>query len=118
MVQRRHAEPREFVDALEGLDFPASQAAIQNKAQDKGGIDAEVTYVLRHLPDRTYDSIDDLNAEIAQIYASGIALPDAAPAAPTAASKRDKQDIETQADTREGEPPGESRTGQPTDFLA
>jgi hypothetical protein len=118
MTQRRHAEPREFIDALEGLDWPASKAAIQRKAADKGGIDAEVNYVLAHITDRAYESFDDLQAEIEAVYASGIALPDAGPAAPSRIGKRGKDAVESNADTREGEPPGQSRTGQPTDYRA
>jgi hypothetical protein len=40
------------------------------------------------------------------------------PAAPSAASARDKTIIESRADTRSGEPPGESKTGPQPDLRA
>jgi len=117
MTQRRHADPREFIDALEGLDWPASKAAIRNKAHDKGGIDTEVLWVLDRIGDRPYDTFEDLRREIDLVYeAEGGGLPDVAPAATSRIGSRGKDAIEANADTREGEPPGESRTGLPTDY--
>jgi hypothetical protein len=104
MTERRHAQPREFVDALEGLDFPASKAAIQNKAHDKGGIDSEVNYILGMISDRTYDSMQDLQTEIEWVYENAGGLPDAAPAAASRMGQRGKDAVEANADTREGEP--------------
>ncbi|HET6614928.1 MAG TPA: DUF2795 domain-containing protein [Dehalococcoidia bacterium] len=108
----------ERVDALEGPDFPASSAAIQQKAKDKGGIDAEVNYVLAHLPDRTYDSMEDLAHEVDLVYATVGPLEGDGPAAPSEASARDKTIIESRADTRAGEPPGQSKTGPQPDLRA
>jgi hypothetical protein len=105
----RMAEPREYVDALEGLDFPASSAAIQQKAKDKGGIDTEVNYILAHLPDRTYDSMEDLAHEVDLVYATVGPLEGDGPAAPSETSARDKTIIESRADTRAGEPPASRR---------
>ena len=117
MTAGRHAEPREFVDALEGLDWPASKAGIRNKAHDTGGIDTEVLWVLDRIGDRPYDTLDALQAEIERVYeAEGGGLPDVAPAAPSRVGPRGKGAIEANADTREGEPPGQSRTGLPTDY--
>lgn len=110
-MESRHARPRDFIDAMEGLDFPTSQAAIQRKAHDKGGLDTEVIFILGHLPDRTYESMDDLGGEIERVYETQGGLVGNGPAAPTEASERDKTVIQSRADTRAGEPPGESRTG-------
>ena len=108
----------ERVDAFEGPDVPASSAAIQKKAKDKGGIDTEVNYILAHLPDRTYDSMEDLAHEVDLVYATVGPLEGNGPAAPSAASARDKTIIESRADTRSGEPPGQSKTGPQPDLRA
>lgn len=100
-MAHRHAEPREFGEALEGLDFPASQAAIIRKAQDKGGLDAEVLYILGQLPDRTYESMSDVESAIEAIYAEAPPLAGGGPAAPSRESTREKENIEARADTRQ-----------------
>ena len=112
----RNAQPREFIDAMEGLDFPASQPAVQRKAHDKGGLDTEVIYVLSHLPDRTYDSMEDLAQEIERVYATVGGLEGAGPAAPSGTDARDKDAIESRSDTRAGELPGHSQTGPEPDL--
>jgi len=117
MIERRHAEQREFIDALEGLDWPASKAAIRNKAHDKGGIDTEVLWVLDRIADRPYDTFHDLRTEIDLVYrVEGGGLPDVAPAAPSRIGPRGKDAVESNADPREGDPPGQSPTGLPTDY--
>lgn len=103
-LPERHAEPEEFRKALYGLDFPASRAAIHRKAQDKGGLDTEVLFILERLPDREYESLDDVLTELPDVYAAEGGLAGAGPAAPTAASREDKRVIEKMADPRAGEP--------------
>lgn len=78
----RNASPEEFFEALEGVDFPASKAAIVRKAMDKGGIDSEVPHVLRQIEDRAYGSMSELQQDIERIYAMGGGLPIGKPAAP------------------------------------
>jgi hypothetical protein len=46
---------KDFEEALKGLDFPASRAAIINKVKDRGGIDGHVAEIAEELPGRTYD---------------------------------------------------------------
>ena len=46
---------KDFEDALKGLDFPASRAAIVNKVKDRGGIEGHVIEIAEELPGRTYD---------------------------------------------------------------
>jgi len=104
MIERRHAQPRDFADALEGLDFPASQAAIINKAKDRGGMDAEVSVILEHLTDRTYDSMDDVAAEVEWVYAA-MGLPSGdTPAAPDRRTARGREERAGRATLPEGAP--------------
>lgn len=103
-MAERHAEADEFQKALAGLDYPASQDAILQKARDKGGLDTEVIYVFEHLPVRTYESFDDIAAEIPGVYAAQGGLAGAGPAAPSVADNEDKRLIEKMADPRAGEP--------------
>ncbi|HEY7268845.1 MAG TPA: DUF2795 domain-containing protein [Dehalococcoidia bacterium] len=78
----RNAEPQEFTEALQGVDFPASKPVIVRTAMDKGGIDREVPHVLQQIEERTYDSLADLQAEIERVYSFGGGLPLGKPAAP------------------------------------
>ena len=66
-----NAEPEEFIHALEGVGFPAPKDEIVRKSRDKGGIDWEVPAALEQIADRTYESEDDLFAELRGIYESG-----------------------------------------------
>lgn len=99
----RNAEPAEFIKAFVGLDFPTSKAAVMRKAHDKGGLDTEVIHVLQLIPDRTYDTPEDLNDAVMLVYDRGGALGDAGPAAPGPESDADKGLIQTAADPRAGE---------------
>jgi hypothetical protein len=49
---------------------------------DKGGIDREVPHVLDQLPDRPYESLEDVAEEVERVYARGGGLPIPPPAAP------------------------------------
>ena len=100
-MERRHAQPREYRDALEGLDFPTSSSAIKRKAHDKGGLDTEVLFILDQLPDETYDSMDEIETAIEAVYAEAGGLVGGGPAAVSKANERDKEVIESRADTRE-----------------
>jgi hypothetical protein len=95
-----HAALDEFKKALSGLDYPASKAAIINKARDKGGLDAEVSFVLEHIHDHAYGSFDEIAAEIRQAYERAGGLADAGPAARPAASRDDRRTIEKKAGPR------------------
>jgi hypothetical protein len=76
-----HAERGEFLQALKGLDFPASKSGALRRAQDNGGLDREVPHVLSQIQDRTYESLDDLMEEVERIYAAGGNIPLGGPAA-------------------------------------
>ena len=64
------AEPADYERALEGVDFPAAKDAILRHAQDRGGIDAEVTHMLERLPRDEYETLDDVRADVRALYAA------------------------------------------------
>ena len=69
-----NASKRDYEVAFGGLDFPASKAAVINRARDNGGIDREVYATLSQLPDRSLESMKDLQQAVRAIYiASGAA---------------------------------------------
>ncbi|HEY7801763.1 MAG TPA: DUF2795 domain-containing protein [Dehalococcoidia bacterium] len=99
-----NADADEFLRALHGLEFPASRAQILNAAKDKGGLDTEVLYIFGQLPDRTYETAEELRAAVAHAYETHHGgLAGAGPAAPSSLSNADKDLIRTTADPRRGE---------------
>lgn len=96
----KNADPQEYLRALEGLEFPASQPAIVRRARDTGGLDTEVMYVLERMPERTYASLEDIGEEIERVYDDVGGLPDGGPAAPSELSDGDKGLVQHVADPR------------------
>jgi hypothetical protein len=94
----------EYLRGLEGLDYPTSRRAVINRASDTGGLDNEVLHVLEQLPDRTYDSREDVMAAVREVYRSGSTLAGAGPAAPSGLDSRDKNLVKDMADAHRGEP--------------
>ena len=78
-MQQPHASKRDFERAFEGVEFPASYSEITKRARDTGGIDREVHEIIGLLPDRQYDSLEGLYAELRRAYASTNAPPEAIP---------------------------------------
>ena len=74
-----HATKRDYEIAFAGLDFPTSRAAIINRARDNGGADREVYAILSQLPNRSVESMDDLQQAVRTIYIAGGAAPDSLP---------------------------------------
>jgi hypothetical protein len=73
------AEPKDWEEILELLEFPASLSEIKKRARDIGGIDHEVHEIIGRLPRDRYDSLQDFLKDIRDIYlADGIA-PDKLP---------------------------------------
>jgi hypothetical protein len=99
--QTPNADLREYEQALEGIDFPASRIAIHRKAADTGGLDTEVLLMLDRIPDRTYTSVDDVLREVQRAFAEQGGMSDGGPAAP--ATTDVKKGIDASADTRQGE---------------
>ena len=83
MPTEHHASQKDYDRALEGVDFPVSRDGILNAAKDKGGLDAEVPFILGQLPaEASFESRAELDAAIASVYAREGGLTDAGPAAP------------------------------------
>ncbi len=74
-----HATKQDYEIAFAGLDFPTSRSAIINRARDNGGIDSEVYAILYQLPDRSFNSIEELQREVAAIYVAEGSPPDSLP---------------------------------------
>lgn len=62
------ATREDYERALAGLPYPVSKAAVVRKAEDHGGIDAEVDAMLMQLPDRSFASFEDLIEAIRATY--------------------------------------------------
>ena len=103
-MQHRNADPKDYIKAFDGIDFPASRAGIIRAAQDKGGLNGGVDYVLQQIEDRTYESVDDVAAEVNRILAAGGGLDGGTPAAASEITTPEKDLIQTMADPRRGEP--------------
>ena len=68
------AEPKDWEEVLELLEFPASLSEIMKRARDIGGIDREVHEIIGRLPRDRYDSLEEFLQDIREIYlADGIA---------------------------------------------
>jgi hypothetical protein len=99
-----NADPEEYIQALHGLEFPASRSQIVNKARDKGGLDTEVIAMFERLPDRTYENAQDLRGELVRAYRAGVPpAGEPEPAAPSPFSDDEKDLIRTMADPRRGD---------------
>jgi len=73
------AEPKDWEEVLELLEFPASLSEINNRARDIGGIDHEVHEIIGRLPRDRYDSREDFLKDIREIYLSDGIAPDKLP---------------------------------------
>ena len=106
-------DPKDFLLALHGVDFPASRSQIVNAAKDTGGLNGDVLLVLEQIPERTYASPQDLTDEVQRTYGATNSNGDIQSAAASAISDANKELISTMADPRRGDiGPGES-SGQP-----
>ncbi len=65
-----HATKQDYDLAFKGFHYPISKAAILNMGRDKGGIDREVARVLQDLPDRRYQTVDDVKEAVRAVYRS------------------------------------------------
>jgi hypothetical protein len=69
-----HAGKPDYELAFKGFHYPISKSAILNMGRDKGGVDREVAVILGRLPDRRYNSVDEVKEAVRAIYrASGVA---------------------------------------------
>lgn len=76
-----NADRAEYIQALYGVEFPASRDRIVQAARDKGGLDTEVMYILEHLPRDSYDSMPQLEGDILRAYQATGGMGDAGVAA-------------------------------------
>jgi len=118
MLEHQNAGLNEYLRAMEGLDYPTSRSAIVRRAADTGGLDNEVLHVLEQLPDRSYESHEDILAEVREIYRNGSTLEGAGPAAPSTLGPRDKNLVQEMADPRRDQPYTESGDEGDTDRRA
>lgn len=106
------ADPKDFLHAFHGLDFPASRSQIVNAAKDTGGLNGDVLLILEQLPERMYASAEDLTQEVQCVHVTTSSNGDIQSAAATAISDANKELISTMADPRAGDiEPRESSGG-------
>ena len=74
-----NATKRDYEVAFAGLEFPASKAAVINRARDNGGIDREVYATLSQLPNQSLESMEDLQQAVRAIYIARGAASDSLP---------------------------------------
>ena len=63
-----HAAKGDYEASFKGFHYPISTAAVQTSGRDKGGIDREVGYILRMLPQRRFENEEELNAAVREDY--------------------------------------------------
>jgi hypothetical protein len=69
----------DYKQALDGLVYPVSTDNVLRTARDHGGIDAEVASILEQLPERSFDSSEELNDAIRAAYAAAGVFGDSVP---------------------------------------
>ena len=63
-----YVDPKDFLHAFHGLDFPASRSQLVGAAKDTGGLNGNVMLILEQLPERMYATTKDLIDEIQRMY--------------------------------------------------
>ena len=76
---RPHASKADYRDAFAGLVFPTSKSAIVTRARDNGGLDHEVKVIVEQLPQRRYNSLEELEAAVRWVYLARGVQPEALP---------------------------------------
>lgn len=95
-------DPRDFLHAFHGLDFPASRSQIVGAAKDTGGLNGDVIVILEQLPERMYATAEDLTEEIQRSRLKINSGGDIQPAAASPISDESKGLISDMADPRGG----------------
>ncbi|MEX2374636.1 MAG: DUF2795 domain-containing protein [Dehalococcoidia bacterium] len=65
-----HAGKADYELAFKGFHYPISRAAILTMGRDKGGVDREVAIILSQLPDRRYNTEDEIREAVRNVYRS------------------------------------------------
>ncbi|MCA9848574.1 MAG: DUF2795 domain-containing protein [Dehalococcoidia bacterium] len=69
-----HATKADYELSFKGFHYPISRAAILTMGRDKGGVDREVAIILRQIPDRKYQTVDEIKDAVRAVYrARGVA---------------------------------------------
>ncbi len=63
-----HAGEADYELAFKGFHYPISRAGILNMGRDKGGVDREVAIILREIPDKRYNSEDEVREAVRNVY--------------------------------------------------
>jgi hypothetical protein len=69
----------DYRQALDGLVYPVSTDNVLRTARDHGGIDSEVASILEQIPERSFDSSDELKDAIRAAYAAAGAFGESVP---------------------------------------
>ncbi len=76
-MQKPHAAKADYELAFKGFHYPISRAAILNMGRDKGGVDREVAVILKRIPDRRYEDVEQVKEAVRGVYRSyGVAEED------------------------------------------
>lgn len=67
-MRKPHAGKVDYETAFKGFHYPISRAAILTMGRDKGGVDREVAVILKQLPDRRYENVDQIKEAVRAIY--------------------------------------------------
>ena len=63
-----HATKGDYELAFKGFHYPISRAGILNMGRDKGGVDREVAVILKQIPDRKYQDVDEIKEAVRNVY--------------------------------------------------
>ena len=73
------AQPDDWERALRGVGFPSAKVAIIRDVHENGGIDREVLNLLDRLPKDSYDTLDEMLADVRALYVEDGFAPNALP---------------------------------------
>lgn len=63
-----HATKADYETAFKGFHYPISKPAILNMGRDKGGVDREVAVILSQIPEKRYNSVDEVKEAVRNVY--------------------------------------------------
>jgi hypothetical protein len=109
-----NVDPKDFLHALHGLEFPASRSQIVGAAKDTGDLNGDVMLILEQLPERMYATAKDLTEEIQRTRLATNSDGDIQSAATSGISNANKGLISTMADPRRGDIEPAKRSPSPT----
>jgi len=63
-----HAAKQDYQRAFAGFHYPISRDAVIRGARDKGGVDREVAAVVGRLPRSRFQSLEELQESVREVY--------------------------------------------------